>query len=531
VDEGWAVVAPNGRFDTSELDKESPLYWIVDDRPLKPLPAEIFMRDYYEPRLLPRLLACESAESKDPDACEKAFKPVGDLSRLNRIQPDVKILEVRRGASADEAIVKVEAMDKKDKTQPNGKTYTKAYDLRLFRDGQLVGQWPEPKGSIGGPENLDGWRQVSAVPTPIHEFHVRLATRDVGRPVRFTAYAFNEDRVKSETSEPKDPYVVPQDAAKRLARAYVITVGVNGYQNKRRDLEFAVKDAADLSKELRRIKDYEVVPVSLLSEAPLEARGKLDQATKEDVRAVLRVLGGHSKDVAQLRDVLNHEQLKQATPDDLVILAFSGHGYTELNGSFYLLPSNSGKGDEITPDSLKDFISSEELSEWLREVDAGHMAMIIDACHSAASVETPGFKPGPMGDRGLGQLAYDKGMQILAASQADDVALEIENLHKGLLTYALREGLIPGKDGKLPAANQGEVTLQSWLKYAEQRVPSLYCDAKAGKVHMISRDPKPNPNFLDNATKHAQTPSLFDFSKQPDQIQLTTVKARTTSPR
>jgi hypothetical protein len=146
------------------------------------------------------------------------------------------------------------------------------------------------------------------------------------------------------------------------------------------------------------------------------------------------------------------------------------------------------------------------------------MAMVIDACHSAASVDIPGFKPGPMGDRGLGQLAYDKGMRILAASQADDIALEIENLHQGLLTYALREGLIAGKDGKLPAASSTGVTLQSWLKYAEQRVPGLYDDAKAGKVHMISRDPQPNPYFMDEAAKRAQTPSLFDFHKESKDV-------------
>ena len=514
------TISPGGQLDSSQLETLSSVGWVFPDDPYRPLPPEIFMRDYYEPRLLPRLLGCREAEARDAEACKKAFKPVGDLTKLNRIQADVQIIGVRQGASADEVIVKVEALDKEDKTQPNGKTYTKAYDLRLFRDGQLVGQWPEPKGSIGGPEELEGWKQVSAVPTPIHEFHVRLATRDAGRPVRFTAYAFNEDRVKSETSQPKEPYLAPKDMIKRQARAYVITVGVDGYQNRRRDLEFAVKDARDLSQALRQIKDYEVVQVSLLSEAPLGMHGKLDQATKRNVRAVLRVLGGHSEEQAQLHDVLKYEELKKATPDDLVILAFSGHGHTELNGSFYLLPSDSGQGDEIGPESLKDFISSEELSEWLREVDAGHMAIIIDACHSAASVETPGFKPGPMGDRGLGQLAYDKGMEILAASQADDVALEIESLHQGLLTYALREGLIAGKNGKLPAANPSEVTLQSWLKYAEQRVPSLYDDAKAGKVHMISRDPKPNPNFLTEATKHAQIPSLFDFSKQNFQVQL-----------
>jgi hypothetical protein len=50
--------------------------------------------------------------------------------------------------------------------------------------------------------------------------------------------------------------------------------------------------------------------------------------------------------------------------------------------------------------------------------------MIIDARHSAASVEGSGFKPGPMGARGLGQLAYDKGMRILASTRADDLAWE-----------------------------------------------------------------------------------------------------------
>jgi uncharacterized caspase-like protein len=227
-------------------------------------------------------------------------------------------------------------------------------------------------------------------------------------------------------------------------------------------------------------------------------------------------------------------ELAKATPDDLVILTFSGHGYTERNGAFYLLPSDADSDRDIPPTSLPSFVSSEELSEWLRDVDAGQMAMIIDACHSAASVDIPGFKPGPMGDRGLGQLAYDKGMRILAASQADDIALEIENLHHGLLTYALvQEGLRPGKDGKIPAdlAGHGQVTLEDWLKYGEQRTPSLYEDIREGKIKVVayetspdnearSRDPKPNPAFLNQVLQHAQTPSLFDFHKENLQVVL-----------
>ena len=70
-----------------------------------------------------------------------------------------------------------------------------------------------------------------------------------------------------------------------------------------------------------------------------------------------------------------------------MILSFSGHGYTEKDGAFYLLPSDANPDEKIPPTSVPSFISSEELSEWLRNVDAGQMAMIIDACHSAESVQ------------------------------------------------------------------------------------------------------------------------------------------------
>ena len=47
--------------------------------------------------------------------------------------------------------------------------------------------------------------------------------------------------------------------------------------------------------------------------------------------------------------------------------------------------------------------------------------MILDSCYSGAA---PGseFRPAPLGDHGLGQLSYDKAMQILAASQPAQTA-------------------------------------------------------------------------------------------------------------
>lgn len=175
-----------------------------------------------------------------------------------------------------------------------------------------------------------------------------------------------------------------------------------------------------------------------------------------------------------------------AKPDDLVLLAFSGHGYTDpSDGDFYIFPHDLGiHTGKFTPEFLQEHcISSEELSMWLREVDAGEIVMIVDTCHAAAAVEGKGdFKPGPMGSRGLGQLAYDKGMRLLAASQAGDVAIESQRIRQGLLTYALiRDGLEQRR-----AAVNGRITIGSWLAYAERRVPTLYQEVLGGKIRNAS---------------------------------------------
>src|SRR5207249_4657691 len=78
----WIVVAPDGRFDTNNLDQIKGLNWVMPDDPFRPIPAEVFMRDYYEPRLLNRLLSGEK------------FRPIKSLAELNRVQPSVIIREV-----------------------------------------------------------------------------------------------------------------------------------------------------------------------------------------------------------------------------------------------------------------------------------------------------------------------------------------------------------------------------------------------------------------------------------------------------
>lgn len=134
--------------------------------------------------------------------------------------------------------------------------------------------------------------------------------------------------------------------------------------------------------------------------------------------------------------------------------------------------------DAITEELQRNSLSSDMLSGWLREVDAGELVMVVDSCHSAATVEAEGFKPGPMGSRGLGQLAYDKGMRILAASKSKESALERGGVEHGLLSYALvEEGLVKGLADFQP--KDGKILVGEWLAYGEQEVPKLFQEGDA----------------------------------------------------
>jgi WD40 repeat protein/uncharacterized caspase-like protein len=517
-DPSWIVITPDGRFDANELDDVQGLHWVFPDSPFSPLPPEIFMRQFYEPRLLPRMLDSKSK-----------FASIPALGALNRVQPDVEIESVEAVAEHPNIVrVVVKVSNSKGEQIHDGRTgtlWSGAFDLRIFREGQLVGYQPgDLKPGVAGEVTIP--------------FTVRLPSRGDAGNIEFTAYAFNSDRVKSATAK----YTYKPDAHLPAVkgRAYIISVGVNAYEDRSWDLGFAASDAlvaaSALVKGLKTTGEYsEVIPVTLTSDyekGTNDRRVTERSATKQNFRAVLDALahGAGKANLSALRDIPGSDRLRKVEPEDLVLIAFSSHGYTDKQGKFYLVPFDTGgriryrMGElDIAPESLEHFISSDELSDWVRDIDAGELVMVVDTCHSAAAVDADGFKPGPMGARGMGQLAYDKGMRILAASQADDVALELDKLQQGLLTYALfKDGLGKGKADK---DLDGRITLDEWLGYGAEIVPALYADVKAGRLEQIkSRDAHITAiHSGESVRKNAfQQPQLFNFKRNRREVLLAT---------
>jgi hypothetical protein len=500
VGDGFVTVAADGRYDTNLGPDSQAFRWLLPSSPFQSLAPQTFMRDYFEPDLARKLIDCTTAGS-----CAQRLKPVRALASINTLLPEVEITRITP-AGPGEAEVEIAITEQVAKggkrsgafrasLQINNREVARNPDRNLWDNAASLKEWrleSAMNGERSGRRTL--WRQRVEVPTD-------------GKPLSFSAYAFNADRVKSDTVRQRwEPPPTPP----RPRRAFVITIGVDDYAERRLALNFAVSDAKVIAGRLAAIPGYAMRHASLTT--GIDPDGQRRSVTQDDIRRVFNRLRG----VPETNGVLTESRhdltaLDRATPDDIVIISYSGHGYTDPTGDFALLTSETHwPATENAPEPLS-IISARNFVTWLRDLNAGEIALIIDACHSGALVSPPDFKPGPMGDNGLAQTAYDKGIRILAATQADDVALESSLLRQGFLTAALGEGLT---DDEWPADLDLDenVRLDEWLRYAVDRLPSLEAEVRRGGGPLAARGVRLVMRSPGAAPRKSQEPSLFDFN-------------------
>jgi hypothetical protein len=202
-----------------------------------------------------------------------------------------------------------------------------------------------------------------------------------------------------------------------------------------------------------------------------------EEATKANILRVLNRLSGRETSALPPNAPVALSKIKPAQPEDAVIVYFSGHG-TAQRDRFYLIPHDLGyQGLRTELDStglqsiLSHSISDVEIEEALRPLDADQLLLVIDACNSGQALEAEEKRRGPMNTKGLAQLAYEKGMYVLTASQSVEVAFESEALKHSYLAYALVEEGI--KRGAGDSDQNGELMLREWFNYAADRVPRI----------------------------------------------------------
>ncbi len=476
-DGGWLAYTPEGFFDGTSNGWKSVSWRFKQDKAgeADTVPVEIFFKEYFYPNLLSDIFL------------GKRLSPLRQVAQLDRRQPtiDIKVANVDYGATVSDRMISVSI---KAQEAPKDKEYSTGsgvQDVRLFRNGSLVKVW---RGDVLG-NNLSSITLEASIPIVAGENEI-------------IAYAFNHDNIKSKDGT----FLINGDAnsIKYDRTAYILAIGINEYANPDYNLNYAVSDAnaivQTVGKSLGQLKDYaKVVPILLLNE----------NATRANILAAFSCLSGENNTLPDGMQE-NFKGLSAAKPEDVVIVYFAGHGTAE-DDRYYLIPHDLGYGGERylmneagRKSLLAHSISNHDLEKSFEKIDAGRIMLIIDACQSGQALESEEKRRGPMNSRGLAQLAYEKGMYILAAAQSYQAALELEKLEHGLLTYTLiNEGL--QKMAADTSPKDQKLTAQEWFDYAVQRVPQEMDIASKRFVQRKGRD----IDFSEPTTVTGQAPRAY----------------------
>lgn len=453
----WLVATPDGLFDGSPAAWKF-LLWRFAGNTFKSAPVESFFNEFYYPGLLADIFANKSPQAKQDIVDKDRRQPRVTIATAAPLNADGRHRERMLRIKLEIAEAPAEA----DYSKGSG-----ARDVRLFRNGLLVRSWAGDVLQGGAKKTIE-----SSVPI-------------VAGENRFTAYAFNRDNVKS-TDDVLS--VAGAESLKRSGTAYLIVAGVGNYANPQYNLNYSVADATAIGQQLKQQQEllarYQpIVVVSLLNE----------EATRENILLALKLLASEADRPLPPNAPRDLQKIKPAQPEDAVIFYFSGHG-TAVDDRFYLIPHDLGYmgprsrlNREGVSTIISHSISDLELEAALKPVDVDQLLLVIDACNSGQVLNAEEQRRGPMNAKGLAQLAYEKGMYVLTASQSDEVAFESEGLKHSYLAYALVEEGI--KSNAADADRNGQVLLKEWFDYATDRVPQIAKQKVVTGKELVEVDP------------------------------------------
>ena len=212
------------------------------------------------------------------------------------------------------------------------------------------------------------------------------------------------------------------------------------------------------------INDYDDPALALVSAAP-DADGirqMLDESTYFQERKHYSL---RNREATRENIVARLSELNEVHVDDTVVIYLTGHGLA-YGGEWYFLPREAALNS--LPEALKDFgISAAELQEIIMGIPADQVVLIVDSCQ-AGGVLPPAHRLA--GLHALRTMSRLSGIHILAATNKEQDALEVDALGHGLLTYAVLEGA-RGQADIMP--KDMRISVREIMDYSAKVVPLL----------------------------------------------------------
>ncbi|KQS75966.1 caspase family protein [Rhizobium sp. Leaf383] len=486
---GWLAMSPEGYFDGSYATWTS-VGGALPGNLRNVATSEGLFNRWYRPQLLAAALKGASVE---PDYWPSPSSP-GHPPAVRIISPSPSYeRETAPPMSTKSSLASDMRTDEQGKPvswtviAPNSEN-SQIVGMKRLHDQTVV---LEAEATDGG-EGLEECRVfrnrrlvASLHPQPNAGKHARYSVKvpiSVGDNVLGT-YCFSSLGTRSEEAE---VHVFGGEELQRKRTAYVLAVGIDSYSDGYA-LRYAKADAAlaleKLQSSLEATRSYDAVVPILLADA---------EATSTAILGAVRILSGI--DSPQAEGPLTG--LDASTPSDVVFIFFAGHG-GGFAGDYRLIAVDGRVGSG----EVAGTVSAGELRDNLAPLLADRVVLIIDACEAGQALDQVDGRAGPLAGRSLAQMAYDKAMFVISASQSRQSALELKRLGHGLFSYVLFESGF----GSSPDENKdGFVSIREWLEYAQTETPREQERESAARGRKGTRS-----TFLDEHLNSVQTPRVF----------------------
>ena len=246
---------------------------------------------------------------------------------------------------------------------------------------------------------------------------------------------------------------------------YVISIGVSKYLEGRKNLDYAAKDATDISSVFERVKNrYQAIHSYLLTDQDF-THSSFDQVK---------------------------QFLAQSRIDDEVIIFYAGHGLLDDSLDFYLATYDV---DFLNPNNGG--LAYQELEQLLEDIPARKKLLILDACHSGEIDKegiqfTKTYEKGKVklrnvhtfgGESSIGlQNSFDlmrtlfanmnraTGAHIISSAKGGEFAFESADWNNGAFTYCLLDGL---QNQKADLNGDKEIMFSELQQYLSEEVPKI----------------------------------------------------------
>jgi len=425
-DNEWAVVAADGRMDGS-IEAIRNLSW---KEGFNEIPLENTFERNFTPKLFSSLISGEKVAGN--------FK----VSQFANALPNVKIKTINGQRMSENGNAATFSTSQKNISIEAEviENFQNVEEVRLYQNAKLVAI----------EKNTDKQKRNYA-------FSAAL-TNSFGEDNYFYLIAAGSQGIDS----PKEKFIIKYTSnVNEKPRLFLLTVGIDQYRNSKYNLNYAMADASAFQKtvvEGGKSIFQEVIPVSI--------RNK--QATKAKILQSLKSIQTESNE------------------QDLFIFYYAGHGVmsegTISEPEFFLVPSDVtqlyGK-DEVL---MERAISTSELKEYAKNINAQKQVFVLDACQSAGALESLTVR-GAAEERAIAQLARSTGTFWITATGSDQYATEFESLGHGVFTYSLLEGLKGSADG---GKHDTKITIKELSAYIESRVPELSEEYKGNPQYPAS---------------------------------------------